>query len=112
MGAHFDRFAADSAAAKARQSLMSRIKLPEPIDVDSFFATRAHAACVTTLYTLNGKNFVDVRRHTMSGGRLVPTSKGISIMVTRLPDLLKAIQKAHRKAVELKLLDDEGEGAS
>jgi Transcriptional Coactivator p15 (PC4) len=91
---------------------MSRVKLPQPIDVDSFWANRAHAACVTKLSTLNGTNIIDIRKHVMSGGKLVPTPKGIALNVTRLRDLHKAIGKALQKAIELNLLPDNGEGKS
>jgi hypothetical protein len=91
---------------------MSRVTLPDPVDVDSFWANRAHDACVTKLSTIGGTNIVDIRKHVMSGGRLVPTPKGIAVNVTRLRDLKKAIDKALRKAIELNLIDDESERGS
>jgi hypothetical protein len=39
-----------------------------------------------------------------------PTSKGVAVVVLRLPELAKAINKALSRAVELGLLDDEGGG--
>ena len=45
------------------------------------------------------------------GRELQPTSKGLSLVLARLPDLAKAINRALVKAKELGLIDDD-EGAS
>jgi hypothetical protein len=86
-----------------------RSELAEPVVVDQWWANRRHDAIVTTLSTFKGHNIIDVRKHAMNReGKLVPTGKGVAMTVKRLPDLLKAVQKAIAKATELGLLDAEG----
>jgi len=89
-----------------------RPTLPDPLQVDSFWRNRRHEAVVSTFSTLNGRNIFDIRIHEMQNGRLVPTRKGVAIVVLRLLDLQKAITKAIKKAQELGLIDDEGGGKS
>lgn len=87
-------------------------RLAEPVTIGSFWANRAHDACVVTLSTFKGHNLIDVRKHTMNGhGQLVPTPRGITLKITRLRDLAKELDKAIRKAIELGLIPaDETEG--
>jgi hypothetical protein len=85
-----------------------RPTLPEPLKVDSFWRNRRHEAVVSTLSTFEGRNIFDVRIHAMKEGRLVPTARGVAVVVLRLPDLHKAITKALRQARELGLLPDAG----
>jgi hypothetical protein len=85
-----------------------RPTLDEPVTVSRFWANRSHDAIVTTLQTFADRNLIDVRTHAMSRGRLVPTQKGISLTVLRLPELAKAINKALAQAKELGLLPDDG----
>jgi hypothetical protein len=88
----------------------SRPTLAEPVIVSRFWKNRAHDAIVVSLSTFEGRNLIDVRMHAMHQGRLVPTPKGISVVVLRLPDLAKAINKALRQAKELGLLPDDATG--
>jgi hypothetical protein len=88
----------------------SRPTLSEPLTVARFWKNRAHDAVVVELSTFEGRNVLDVRLNVMSRGRLVPTPKGISLAVLRLPDLAKAINKALKQARELGLLPDDGPG--
>ena len=88
---------------------MSRYStLAEPVAVDSFWRNRRHEAVVSTLSTFEGRNIFDVRIHTMKDGRLVPTPKGVAVVVLRLPQLARAINKALKQAYELGLLPDNG----
>jgi hypothetical protein len=87
-----------------------RPTLDEPVIVDRFWKNRRHDAIVVSLSTFEGKNLVDLRMHAMKEGRLVPTPKGVAMVIPRLPDLARAITKALAKAKELGLLDDD-EGA-
>jgi hypothetical protein len=87
-----------------------RPALPEPVTISRFWKNRQHDAIVTTLEEYEGRVLVDVRQHVMSQGRLVRTTRGISIVVLRLPDLAKAINKALATARELGLIDDDGAG--
>ena len=84
-----------------------RIAIPEEIIVSRFHKNRAHDAVQVSLKSFEGMNLCDVRTFVMRGGVLVPTTKGISVVIPRLPDLAKAINKALAKAHELGLLDDE-----
>jgi hypothetical protein len=86
--------------------MSARPTLPEPIEVAKFWKNRRHDAIVVSLSTYEGKNLIDVRQHAMKEGRLVPTLKGLAIVVRRLPELAKAINKALAKARELGLIDD------
>jgi hypothetical protein len=91
---------------------MSRVTLPEPVEIAKFWKNRRHDAIVVSLSTYEGKNLVDVRMHAMKDGRLLPTPKGVAMVVLRLPELQKAVTKALAKARELGLLpDDDGAGA-
>jgi hypothetical protein len=85
--------------------MSARVTLPEPVAVDSFWRNRRHEAVVSTLSTYQGRNIFDVRVHAMKDGRLVPTPKGVAIVVLRLPDLAKAVAKALAKARELGLIE-------
>lgn len=82
-----------------------RPTLDEPVVIDRFWKNRKHDAVITTLSTYEGHNLVDLRTHAMKEGRLVPTPKGIAVVVRRLPDLAKAVNKALAKARELGLID-------
>ncbi len=85
---------------------MSRVTLPEPIEVAKFWKNRRHDAIVVSLSTFDGRNIVDVRQHFMNGeGKLQPSPKGIAVTVLRLPDLADAITKALAKARQLGLLE-------
>ena len=86
-----------------------RPTLEEPLKVDSFWRNRRHEAVVSTLSTFEGRNIFDIRIHAMKNGCLVPTPKGVAIVVLRLPELQKAVTKALKQARELGLLDDESE---
>lgn len=92
--------------------MSANLKLHEPI-VFRFFKNRRKDVIAVTLQTFtpqNGEplNVVDIRLFAMNKlGANVPTPKGISISIKRLGDLHEAITKAHAKAVELGLLDDE-----
>ena len=86
-----------------------RPTLPEPVEIAKFWKNRRHDAVVVSLSTYEGRNIVDVRTHTMNQGRLVPTTKGVAIVVLRLPELAKAITKALAKAQELGLIPVDGD---
>ena len=80
-------------------------QLEEPVIVDRLWANRQHDAVYVTLSTFRDHNLIDIRKHAMdASGKLVPTTKGIALKVTRLPDLAKAVNKALAQAVELGLL--------
>jgi hypothetical protein len=85
-----------------------RPTLSEPIEVAKFFKNRRKDVIVVSLSTYEGCNLVDVRQHFHNEqGQMRPTNKGVAMVVLRLPDLAKAVNKALAKAKELGLLDDE-----
>jgi hypothetical protein len=88
-----------------------RIPIPEEIIVSRFWKNRSHDAVQVSLKSFEGMNLCDVRVFAMRDGILVPTTKGISVVIPRLQDLAKAINKALAKAKDLGLLDpDKSEG--
>jgi hypothetical protein len=108
MGTHRDRLAAGPACGQSELA-MSRIKLAEPIEIVKFWKNRKGDAVVVSLSTFEGRNLVNVRQHfTSKDGKLLPTSKGLAMQVLRLPELVKAVEKALSKAREIGLLDGEG----
>jgi hypothetical protein len=84
-----------------------RPTLDEPVVISKFWKNRKHDAIIVTLSTYEGHNLVDLRTHAMKEGRLVPTPKGLAMVVRRLPELVDAITKALAKAKELGLIDDD-----
>jgi hypothetical protein len=95
-------------APKFKTNARARVTIAEPLKVDSFWRNRKHEAVVSTLSTFEGRNIFDVRIHAMKNGRLVPTPKGVAVVILRLPDLAKAINKALKQARELGLIPDDG----
>jgi hypothetical protein len=88
--------------------MTARVTLPEPKIVDSFHRNRRHEALVSKLLTHEGRNIFDIRIHVMKDGRLVPTPKGVTVVVHRLPQLARAVIKGLKQARELGLLPDDG----
>jgi hypothetical protein len=90
---------------------MSRVTLPEPVEIAKFWRNRQGEAVIVCLREYEGRALIDCRVHfTNKQGKLQPTSKGLSLVLARLPDLAKAVTKALAKARELGLLDDDGAG--
>jgi hypothetical protein len=89
-----------------------RPTLPEPIEIGKFWKNRRRdTAIVVSLSSYEGVNIVNVREHFIgSDGCMRPTTKGLAMVVRRLPELSSAIRKALEKARELDLLPDEGGG--
>jgi Transcriptional Coactivator p15 (PC4) len=79
--------------------------LTEPIEIAKFWKNRQKAAIVVSLNPYEGHNLVDVREHFIDGnGIMRPTTKGLSMVVRRLPEFSRAIRKALERARELDLL--------
>ncbi|SHH38376.1 transcriptional coactivator p15/PC4 family protein [Bradyrhizobium erythrophlei] len=85
-----------------------RPTLDEPVVISKFWKNRRHDAVIVSLSTYEGHNLVDLRTHAMKEGRLVPTPKGLAVVVRRLPELVDALTKALAKARELGLIDSDG----
>jgi hypothetical protein len=87
-----------------------RPTLEEPVEVAKFWRNRRGEAVIVSLREYEGRVLIDCRvNFTNKEGKFQPTSKGLSLVVLRLPDLAKAINKALAKAKELGLIDGETE---
>jgi hypothetical protein len=85
-----------------------RPTLPEPIEWRLWKNRQRREAIVVSLSTFEDRNLISVRTYTTSqDGKMLPTAKGVSLVVARLPELAAALAKALAKARELGLLDDE-----
>jgi hypothetical protein len=83
--------------------------LAEPIEIAKFWRNRKHEAVVVSLREYGGRCLVDARVHFQDkDGRLQPMHKGISLVVSKLPELSAALAKAEKKARELGLLGPDG----
>jgi hypothetical protein len=89
--------------------MTDRVTLPEPIEIAKFWKNRSHDAIVVCLRSYEGRNFLDVRTHRMQDGKLLPSHKGVTIAIPRIPEFTKAINDAMAKAKELGLIVDQGE---
>jgi hypothetical protein len=87
-----------------------RIPIPEPIIISRFWKNRRHDAVEVSLKSYLENNLCDVRTYILRDGVLVPTTKGV-VVIARLPDLAKAINKAMAEAKELGLLADDTSAA-
>jgi hypothetical protein len=91
--------------------MTGRVTLPEPVEIAKFWRNRRGEAVIVSLREYEGRVLIDCRvNFTNKEGKFQPTSKGLSLVVLRLPELAKAVTKALAKARELGLIDDEGEG--
>jgi hypothetical protein len=99
----------DTPATNAPRDGRSRPTLIEPIKWSIWKNRQRRDAIVVELSTFEGRNLISVRLHTTSqDGKMLPTAKGVSLVVARLPQLAKAINLAMKKAKELNLLPDDG----
>jgi hypothetical protein len=63
---------------------------------------------VASISTYEGRNVAGIRLYTTSqDGKMLPTTKGVTMAVERLPELATAINRALRKARQLGLLPAE-----
>jgi hypothetical protein len=86
-----------------------RVTLPEPIEWRLWKNRQRRDAIVVSLSTFENRNLISVRLYTTSqDGTMLPTSRGVSLVVARLPELAAAVAKALNKAKELRLLADDG----
>lgn len=75
------------------------MNLPEPIEIAKFWANRRGEAVIVSLREYEGAIVVDVRRHYIAvTGILAPTRKGISLTISKLPELATAVNKALAEA--------------
>jgi hypothetical protein len=84
--------------------------LTEPVEIGKFWKNRRRdTAIVVSLSAYEGHNLVNVREYFVgSDGCMRPSTKGLALIVRRLPELSNVIRKALEKARELDLLPEEG----
>lgn len=100
-----------------KQNLGNAERAPEQpargaeVEISKFWANRRGDAIIVKLVEFGGKWFIDARRHyTDRSGRFAPTAKGTMLCIRKLPELLKAIEKAEREARARNLIDNDGDG--
>lgn len=81
--------------------------LAEEIVVAQFWKGRRRNEHIrVTLKRYEGRPIVDVRQFFVTEfGHSQPTTRGIAMVVDRLPDLFKAVEKAYAKAIALDLVE-------
>jgi hypothetical protein len=86
--------------------------LTEAIEIAKFWKNRQNKiAIVVSLRHYEGHSLVDVREHfTDQAGCMKPSTRGLAMVVRRLPEFSRAMRRALDRARELDLLPDEGEG--
>jgi hypothetical protein len=85
--------------------------LAEPIEIAKFWKSprERKIAIVVSLRHHEGHNLVDVREYfTDQAGCMKPSTRGLAMVVRRLPEFSKALRKALERARELDLLPDDG----
>jgi hypothetical protein len=86
---------------------MKRPILAETVEVAKFWKSRRRdIAVVVALGPYKEHNLISVREHVVgSDGIMRPSTRGVSLVVRRLPELAAAFAKALKRARELGLLD-------
>jgi hypothetical protein len=85
----------------------------EPVVIATFWKSPRDRknSIVLAIKQYEGHTFLDCRLFsTNSEGQSVPTAKGVTVGMPRLSEFLRAVQKAHVKAIELGLLDHDEAG--
>ena len=79
----------------------------EPIETNKFWANRSGEAIVTRIMFFRGRPFLDCRRYfTDKQGKLAPTKKGFTILLRKMPELMKALAKTEAEARSLGLITE------
>jgi Transcriptional Coactivator p15 (PC4) len=81
----------------------------EPIEIHKMWRDRRGNALVFSLKSYQGRAFFDLRTfYTDQDGISKPTAKGITASPRKLPEIVKALEKAVEHARELGLLEAAG----
>jgi hypothetical protein len=86
-----------------------RRTIDEPIEIAKFWKSGRNRknSIVIAIKQYEGHTFLDCRVFgTNSEGQTVPTAKGITVGMLRMSEFVRAVQKAHAKAIELGLIND------
>jgi hypothetical protein len=86
--------------------------LPEPIEWRLWKNRWRKDAVVVSISTFEDRNLIGIRIYTTNTvGKMLPTGRGMSLAIGRLPELAAAVNSALRKAKELGLIpNDNGAG--
>jgi Transcriptional Coactivator p15 (PC4) len=86
--------------------------LTEPIEIAKFWKSRQNKiAIVVSLRHHEGNNLLDVREYfTDQAGCMKPSTRGLAMVVRRLPVFARALRQALETARKLDLLPEDGEG--
>jgi Transcriptional Coactivator p15 (PC4) len=101
-------------AARARTGgliVSKRPALEAPVEISRRWKSSRDRknSLVLAFKTYEGHTFLDCRIFgTNAEGQTVPTAKGITIGTPLLSQFVRDVQKAHAKAIELGLIDDDG----
>jgi len=86
-----------------------RVTLQEPIEWRLWKNRQRRDAVVVSLSTFENRNLISVRLFTTSqDGKMLPTAKGVSLVIARLPELAAAVANALNKAKAIGLINDDG----
>ena len=95
----------------AKTGKTSPATLTETIEIAKFWKSprERKIAIVVSLRHYEGHNLIDVREYfTDQAGCMRPSTRGMAMVVRRLPEFSKALRKALERARELGLLPDDG----
>jgi Transcriptional Coactivator p15 (PC4) len=100
----------ETIATNALKDGRSRPTLSEPVEIAKFWKSRRRdIAVVVAIGPYKEHNLISVREHVVgSDGIMRPSTRGVSLVVRRLPELAAALSKALVRARELGLLADDG----
>ena len=92
----------------AAPSAKHSVPLAEPVVVARFWKNRRGESVQAALLSYEGRECFDIRQfYTSREGKHLPTTKGITILLLRLPELVDAVNKSLARARELGLIDAE-----
>jgi len=82
--------------------------LSEPIEIAKFWKSRdRRIAIVAALKSIEDQNVIDLREfYTDAHGCMRPSTRGLTMVVRRLPELSRALRRALEHARALKLLPE------
>ena len=93
------------AAPRARRLAV----LPGPVVVRKLWRGRGRSTAIcVSLLTIENRNVVDVRLWRMNSAGRMAAAEGFTLDIHRAPELAAALAAAHRRAVELQLIDHRG----
>ena len=87
-----------------------RPTLTAPVIIDRWWRNRGGDAVYVRLSSFKQHDLIDIRSWRADSQGISRPGKGIALAVKHLPRLHAAIGKALSRAIELGLLDDDGDG--